>query len=108
MFTTLSTPIKEQSAPTETTSDVQMSSLEEQDDLQSLKEDIGEVVFDKEKTSESTPSAPAISEGEAPKAGPLNATSPAGQNVAADKSEKAEIIADGSMNFDVGGEEKNY
>lgn len=95
-------------APAETTSDVQMSSLEEQDDLQSLKEDIGDVVFDKEKTAESdkasTPTTPTVMEGEAP--GPLNATSPAGQNVVPAKDEKAEIIADESMNFDVGGEEK--
>lgn len=102
-------------APAETTSDVQMSSLEEQDDLQSLKEDIGDVVFDKEKTAESdkasTPTTPTVMEGEAPtdvasKPGPLNATSPAGQNVVPAKDEKAEIIADESMNFDVGGEEK--
>lgn len=89
---------------TDTTSDVEMSSLEEQDDLQSLKEDIGDVVFDKEKPASTTPE---ITPAETPTAkGPLNVTSPAGQNVTPEKDEKAEIIADESMNFDVGGEEK--
>ncbi len=77
--------------------DVQMSTLEEQDDLQSLKEDIGEVVFDKDK--------------EKPKSkqtGTLNLKDPAPTSTAdsSDKDEKAEIIADDSMNFDVGGEDK--
>ena len=77
--------------------DVQMSTLEEQDDLQSLKEDIGEVVFDKDK--------------EKPKSkqtGTLNLKNPAPTSTAdsSEKDEKAEIIADDSMNFDVGGEEK--
>ena len=89
---------------TDTTSEVQMSSLEEQDDLQSLKEDIGDVVFDKEKPANTTPEITPV---ETPTAkGPLNVTSPAGQNVTPEKDEKAEIIADESMNFDVGGEEK--
>ncbi len=106
------------STPTDTTSDVQMSTIEEQDDLQSLKEDIGEVVFEKDKPVESpqadrpsTLTTPTVMEGTAPadlspKAGTLNATSPKGQNVVPGKDEKAEIIADESMNFDVGGEEK--
>lgn len=106
------------SAPADTSSDVQMSSLEEQDDLQSLKEDIGDVVFEKDKPVQSaqddrpsTLTTPTVMEGTAPtdlspKAGTLNATSPKGQNVTPGKDEKAEIIADESMNFDVGGEEK--
>ena len=41
---------KSESAPvTNAAADVKMSTLEEQDDLQSLKEDIGDVVFDKDK-----------------------------------------------------------
>lgn len=75
--------------------DVQMSTLEEQDDLQSLKEDIGEVVFEKDK--------------EKPKqSGMLNLKeqTPTKTADSSEKDEKAEIIADDSMNFDVGGEEK--
>ena len=77
--------------------DVQMSTLEEQDDLQSLKEDIGDVVFEKDN--------------EKPKSkqtGTLNLKDPAPTSTAdsSAKDEKAEIIADDSMNFDVGGEEK--
>lgn len=94
------------SAPADTSSDVQMSSLEEQDDLQSLKEDIGDVVFEKDKPVQSaqddrpsTLTTPTVMEGTAPtdlspKAGTLNATSPKGQNVTPGKDEKAEIIAD--------------
>ncbi len=89
-------------------SDVQMSNLEEQDDLQSLKEDIGEVVFDKEPAK----SAPATTvEGKAPvetapASGPLNVVSPKGQNADISVNEKAQIIADESVNFDAGNEEK--
>lgn len=74
-------------------SEVKMSTLEEQDDLQSLKEDIGEVVFDKDQDKT--------------KKGPLNVQSPKGQNVESKADEKAEIIADKSLNFDAGNEEKN-
>lgn len=98
-------------APTNTSSDVQMSSLEEQDDLQSLKEDIGDVVFDKDKTATEEPKTPTVMEGTAPlepsnQKGPLNVVSPKGQNMPNSADDKAEIIADESMNFDVGGEEK--
>ncbi len=74
--------------------EVKMSTLEEQDDLQSLKEDIGDVVFDKDKDKDKD------------KKGPLNVQSPAGQNVESKGDEKAEIIADKSLNFDTGNEEK--
>lgn len=74
-------------------SEVKMSTLEEQDDLQSLKEDIGEVVFDKDQDKT--------------KKGPLNVQSPKGQTVEPKADEKAEIIADKSLSFDAGNEEKN-
>lgn len=91
------------SAPT---TDVQMSTLEEQDDLQSLKEDVGEIVFDKEPAKN-----PTVMEGKAPiepadQKGPLNVVSPKGQNVSSAADDKAEIIADEGVNFDVGSEEK--
>lgn len=86
-------------------SEVKMSTLEEQDDLQSLKEDIGEVVFDKDKEKAKDANSDANSKEE--KKGPLNAQSPAGQNVETKGDEKAEIIADKSMTFDAGNEEKN-
>ncbi len=107
-------------------SDVQMSSLEEQDDLQSLQEDIGEMVFEAKPKTESTPTAagevtpaakptPTVLGGKAPAdpaksnepTGSLNITNPAGQPADVSKDTgKAEIIADESVNFDVGGEEK--
>lgn len=76
--------------------DVKMSTLEEQDDLQSLKEDIGDVVFDKDKDKSK----------DKKEKGPLNAQSPAGQNVENKPDDKAEIIADKGVNFDTGNEEK--
>lgn len=106
-------------------SDIQMSSLEEQDDLQSLQEDIGEMVFEPKPKTDTTPKAadgasetattPTTVEGTAPaeptktneKTGSLNIINPKGQN--ADESKdlgQPEIIADESMNFDVGSEEK--
>lgn len=97
------------STPSEpTSSDVQMSSLEEQDDLQSLKEDIGEVVFDKDagKSSPSQAVEAKASAEAAPAKGPLNVVSPKGQNADVSVNEKAEIIADESVNFDAGNEEK--
>ena len=113
----------------ESSKEVQMSSLEEQDDLQTLKEDIGEVVLDKENPSEKTalqedssevpkddpnldPSSKTSTamdnelEEIAPKPGTLNAKSPPGQNITPEKDEKAVIIADGTMSFDIGNEEK--
>ena len=93
------------SAPAPST-DVQMSTLEEQDDLQSLKEDVGEIVFDKEPAKN-----PTVMEVKAPvepadQKGPLNVVSPKGQNVSSAADDKAEIIADEGVNFDVGSEEK--
>lgn len=76
-------------------SEVKMSTLEEQDDLQSLKEDIGDVVFDKDQNKTNA------------NKGPLNVQSPKGQNVESKGDEKAEIIADKSLTFDAGNEEKN-
>ena len=84
-------------------SDVKMSTLEEQDDLQSLKEDIGDVVFEKDKKKDAKKEN---GKENAKEAGPLNAQSPAGQNVENKPDEKAEIIADKSVNFDTGNEEK--
>ncbi|MGZ3790168.1 MAG: LysM peptidoglycan-binding domain-containing protein [Bacteriovorax sp.] len=88
--------------------DVKMSTLEEQDDLQSLKEDIGEVVFDKdkEKKKEVKKAENKVENKEEEKKGPLNVESPKGQTAESKSDEKAEIIADQSMNFDVGSEEK--
>lgn len=85
-----------ESTPASSSSDVQMSSLEEQDDLQSLKEDIGDVVFEKKGTETAKEE----------KKGPLNVVSPKGQNLPDNPNEKAEIIADEGVNFDVGTEEK--
>jgi hypothetical protein len=80
--------------------DVKMSMLEEQDDLQSLKEDIGDVVFDKDKDKDKNKNKDNKAKG------PLNAQSPAGQNVESKPDDKAEIIADKGVNFDTGNEEK--
>ncbi len=94
----------------ENSSDIQMSTLEEQDDLQSLKEDIGEVVFEKEeKKSPKMKEAEKIVEEKksAVNAPSLNVKSPKGQNVEETPNEKTEIIADQDMNFDVGTEEKD-
>ena len=109
-------------------SDVKMSTLEEQDDLQSLKEDIGDVVFEKdkkvevkkeevkkaevkkedkivEKKAEKVAGKQVEKQVEA-KAGPLNVENPKGQTVEENPSDTTEIIADKSINFDVGNEEK--
>lgn len=80
-------------APANVGNDVKMSTLEEQDDLQSLKEDIGEVVYEKDKKPEA-------------KTGTLNVVNPKGQTVESKPDEKSEIIADKSVNFDAGDEEK--
>jgi len=91
-------------------SDIQMSTLEEQDDLQSLKEDIGEVVFEKdEKKSPKMIEAEKIVEEKKStvNAPSLNVKSPNGQNIEEKPNEKAEIIADQDLNFDVGTEEKD-
>ena len=104
----------ESSAPAQG-SDVEMSSLEEQDDLQSLKEDIGEMVFEPKSKTETSPNPSTTLSEKAPqepaknneKTGSLNVVNPAGQNGDPLKETgKAEIIADESVNFDVGGEEK--
>lgn len=89
-----------------TGSDIQMSNLEEQDDLQSLKEDIGEVVFDKEPSKTSTTLEGTKATEAAPVKGSLNVVSPKGQKADVSVNEKAEIIADDSVNFDAGNEEK--
>ncbi len=94
----------------ENASDIQMSTLEEQDDLQSLKEDIGEVVFEKdEKKSPKMKEAEKMVEEKksAVNAPSLNVKSPKGQNVEEVPNEKTEIIADQNLNFDVGTEEKD-
>ncbi|MBC7427139.1 MAG: LysM peptidoglycan-binding domain-containing protein [Bacteriovorax sp.] len=105
--------------------DVQMSSLEEQDDLQSLQEDIGTMVFKEGSKTDATPTAtdlknspdagaaasPTATAGPTKtneKSGTLNIVNPKGQASDNDvmKNEKAEIIADESVNFDTGTEEK--
>ena len=85
---------------------VQMSTLEEQDDLQSLKEDIGEVVFDKDQKAGGSPA-----ETKPAQSGTLNLKEAQPPQETAQKTtgaddEKAEITADDSVNFDVGNEEK--
>jgi hypothetical protein len=106
--------------------DVKMSNTEEQDDLLSLKEDVGEVVFEKDTgPTPLTPTAPTASDqagslttptvqsGNAPiepadavKKGPLNVVNPPGQTAEVSKNEKTEIIADEAVSFDIGSEEK--
>lgn len=80
--------------------DVKMSNLEEQDDLQSLKEDIGDVVFDKEKDKETKKESNELVKG------PLNVENPKVNNFESSTEEKAEIVADQTANFDIGNEEK--
>ncbi len=96
----------------EKSSDVQMSKAEESDDLESLKEDIGDVIFDKDKTKNQKSAKeepPKEKEKEAVQsenkaAGPLNAVTPKEESKTDDT--KTEIIADKSMGFDAGAEEK--
>lgn len=102
---------------------VQMSNLEEQDDLESLKEDVGDVVFEKPSNSNSVKNIDTVAAEAAPEADPLaeedkddkkeeqktgslNIVNPKGQSAEITKDEKTEIIADQSMNFDTGTEEK--
>ena len=115
IYESLNSPASEssQASPT-TTSNVKMSSEEEQDDLLSLKEDIGEVVFEKEKKEPvpgvaEAPEAPVVTEKVEAKKGTLNIVNPAGQtpDAGVSKNEKAEVIADNSASFDVGSEEKD-
>lgn len=97
----------------ENPSEVQMSTLEEQDDLLSLKEDIGEVVFEKEekKTPEMIEAQKMVEEKSRATEitpGTLKVVSPKID----DKNDvlvnqKTEIIADQNFNFDVGDEEKD-
>ncbi len=97
-----------------TESDVKMSTLEEQDDIQSLKEDIGDVVFDKDKKKEAKPEVKSDKEVKAEmkptepeeKKGPLKAETPKEKTAESTASEKAEIVPDQTTNFDVGSEEK--
>ncbi len=115
---------KSNDAPvTETSGEaVQMSTLEEQDDLQSLKEDIGEVVFDKDKAPPKNDAVPAVTEQTAQPAenvpakqsGTLNLreSAPIIQTARPDSApkvseESAEIVSDDTLTFDVGNEEKN-
>jgi hypothetical protein len=79
--------------------EVKMSTLEEQDDLQSLKEDIGEVVYEKDKKTQ--PKEEKIET--KPEVSPEGKSE---EKVAAQSDEKTEIIADKDMSFDVGTEEK--
>jgi hypothetical protein len=118
----------EDKTPAATSGD-QMSSLEEQDDLLSLKDDIGTMVFKESPKTEGSPKAdddkvatdvvPTTIKGSAPvdtakkdeKSGTLNIVNPKSQETPmADsgnsKNEKPDIIADESVNFDTGTEEK--
>lgn len=84
-----------------------LSTLEEQDDLESMKDDIGDNLFkDQVKEDKALTNQPASGQ-----SGTLNLTEEeAGKNTAtneANKNEKAEIIADDTLNFDTGNEEKN-
>ena len=93
----------------DTSSDVQMSNLEEQDDLQSLKEDIGDVVFDKPAPGQSAENT--VMDGKAPiepadQRGSLGTQSPKAADAEVTKNEKGVVITDESMNFDTGSEEK--
>ncbi|MDD4973459.1 MAG: LysM peptidoglycan-binding domain-containing protein [Bacteriovorax sp.] len=111
-------------APANSAPDVKMSTLEEQDDLQSLKEDIGDVVFEKDKkttadkkneveTGAETAQVPAEdtkkeeTKKEESKKGTLSVVSPTkGQTTEAAATDKTEIIPDKDAGFDVGSEEK--
>ncbi|MBC7539173.1 MAG: LysM peptidoglycan-binding domain-containing protein [Bacteriovorax sp.] len=110
-------------APVNAAPDVKMSTLEEQDDLQSLKEDIGDVVFEKDKKTtadkkiekaevktetktETKAETAAQTPVEETNKGPLNIVNPKGQTLEASASDKTEIIPDKDMGFDVGNEEK--
>jgi hypothetical protein len=103
---------KTNDVPADSGEAIQMSTLEEQDDLQSLKEDIGEVVFEKDKPAEKSTDKSA----EKPKqTGILNLKeAPAEQTAKKENSttttepteENAEIVTDSSVNFDTGSEEK--
>ena len=97
--------------------EVKMSNKEEQDDLQSLKEDVGEVVFDKNKDSDKNKKFETkLPEKtvEAPKKGTLDIVNPKSQTNDASaevtvnsKDDKADIIPDQNVTFDVGNEEKD-
>jgi LysM repeat protein len=104
-------------APANSAPDVKMSTLEEQDDLQSLKEDIGDVVFEKDKktaadkktetkTEVKTETETAKAPAEETKKGPLDVVNPKGQTLESMASDKTEIIPDKDAGFDVGSEEK--
>ena len=110
--------------------DVKMSTLEEQDDLQSLKEDIGDVVFDKDKNkkveaktevkkvkekTDKTAEVPEKSDSDISKdssvekierKGKLAIKNPKGQTMDSNANDKAEIIADKNATFDADDEEK--
>jgi hypothetical protein len=100
-------------APANSAPDVKMSTLEEQDDLQSLKEDIGDVVFEKDKktaadkktetkTEVKTETETAKAPAEETKKGPLDVVNPKGQTLESMASDKTEIIPDKDAGFDVG------
>lgn len=78
-----------------TGADIEMSSMEEQDDLQSLKEDIGDVIFEQKEKPETLTTKE-----------PEKVTPPQIKKEEVPTNEKVEIIADESLNFDVGNEEK--
>ncbi|MDO9183674.1 MAG: hypothetical protein Q7U04_14770, partial [Bacteriovorax sp.] len=71
-------------------SDVKMSPLEVQDDLQSLKEDIGEVAIEKDKEKENEKKT--LSTGQEKNKGTLDIVNPKGQTMEAKADEKTEII----------------
>lgn len=84
-----------------------LSTLEEQDDLESMKDDIGDNLFkDQVKEDKALTNQPTSGQ-----TGTLNLTDEeAGKETVASetkKDEKAEIIADDTLNFDTGNEEKN-
>lgn len=112
VFDSLNSEINE--AYTSNPADLELSSLEEQDDLESLKNDIGDVIFDQSDKKEddvwsqfeNNNKASAVKEAPTAKpSGTLNIVNPKGQT-APDSGAPATIIADDSATFDVGKEEK--
>jgi nucleoid-associated protein YgaU len=113
-------PVKSEAAASKS------ASLEEQDDLQSLKDDIGEVVFDKDK-KKPTPELLEVKESKSKQTANTSAIDSANEEQTTEISksnpeisvsrskkaetqsnldEKAEIISDKELSFDVGNEEK--
>lgn len=93
-------------APDSSGNDIKMSTLEEEDDLQSLKEDVGEIALEKDKSQKEISKETTKEATKEASSGSLNILNPPGQTVDSKTEEKAEIIADQNLNFDVGNEEK--